>query len=844
MKNWTTMLASATVAAALAMAGCSGDDGPAGPAGPQGPTGPQGPEGPAGAPGQPGVVPDNGVGTFSGEITGVEIDTSASAIVTVTFEVNDANGLPASGLTDFEFTIAKLIADGEYPVWQSYINRSVAADGVRVLRAAGERATAVTASQVVETPPGSGVYVYSFGTDLDAVQDFIYYGNTAPAPPVPGGDIGVGSSGVLDSAAAAEVLTTLDLTYVPNAVHRIGIASRNPGVRYNAVVDFVPATLPDLLPTRTNQVVTNESCGACHGNSTDRSALVFPNFHGNTRYDAELCVTCHNPGTFDADASTDEAWASINFAVMIHKLHAAAQRPEVIGEYTVDGRDYSGLAYPQSVSNCLTCHDNNRMPKPEGRSDADMLAFQNRVSAEACGTCHEIDFVEAGFNHAFGDAAPSTCLTCHGPDADVLPVRRAHISVASTPNNPQIPAGGYDFQYSIAEVTLDEDRVPTIRFAINARSATATEYAPLVFDNLPMGVTLGNVRFYAAWSSPHPMPLNAMDGPAIAAPQDYNNLFAGASREYFDFADATGRFAWDQPAALGTLLPTTMPPFAGLLGDVVGPDANGYYTLELPFAFPADSNLRAVSIEGRPTSAAGNAQPPSVIARIGTPRRSVVDIDSCNTCHERIVFHGGGRMDGVDHCVTCHNPEMTNSNLFEGIIPAGAFASMSARQVYEGRFFSQLSNNLKDMLHGIHAGKPVGGAPIRSVPYNFIRRDALGVGGGQGPHPFEFAGFPAQLGDCQVCHIAPAAGQRPNYALPITAGALWTVTDAEPALTATSPHMPERAERMAPESASCYGCHNTPQAKAHFEQNTSFASGAESCAICHGPGRIAPAHVD
>jgi hypothetical protein len=47
---------------------------------------------------------------------------------------------------------------------------------------------------------------------------------------------------------------------------------------------------------------------------------------------------------------------------------------------------------------------------------------------------------------------------------------------------------------------------------------------------------------------------------------------------------------------------------------------------------------------------------------------------------------------------------------------------------------------------------------------------------------------------------------------------------------------------MAPISAACYGCHNTPAAKAHFDNNTS--TGGEACVICHGPGRIAPAHVN
>jgi OmcA/MtrC family decaheme c-type cytochrome len=835
MKNWTRLLASATLAAALVLAGCSGDDGkdgapgPAGPPGPTGPTGPTGPEGPPGT----GVEPGDVMGPFSGEITGVQIDAAASAFVTVTFEVKDANGLPASGLTNFEFTVAKLIEDGEYPVWQSYINRSVAADGVRVLRAAGERATATTLSKAVETPPASGVYVYTFGTDLVAVEDFIYYGNTNPAPPVPGDSVGVGSSGVLDSPAADAILPTLDLAYDPGAVHRIAIASRNTGVRYNAVVDFVPATLPTLRTTRTNQVVTAESCGACHGNSADRAALVFPNFHGNTRYDIELCVTCHNPGTFDADASTDDAWASINFAVMIHKLHAASSLPAVIGEYTVDGRDYSGLAYPQSVSNCLTCHDNNRVPKPEGRLEADKVAFQVRPSADACGTCHEIDFVDGGFNHAFGNAAPSTCLTCHGPDANIAPLANYHISIASTPNNPQMPAGAVQFAYEIASVTLNEALEPTVRFRILGDGQA------LDFGNLPAGVSLNNARMYAAWSAPHAAPTNPLNGPAIAAPQDFNNLGNTLNgRTYFNLEVSTGLSAWDQPRALGNISTFTLE----------GPDGEGFYTtapgiIATPFAFPAGAVLQAISIEGNPSSSAGVGQTPAVIAHIGAERRKVVDIDNCNACHERIVFHGGGRVDGVNHCVTCHNPEMTNSNLFSGILPEGSFIgapdASQGRVVYEGLFFSQQPNNLKDMLHGIHAGKPVGGAPIRTVPFNFIRGNLWQATGGNGPHAFENAGFPARLADCQVCHL-------PNtVSLPLATGALWTVVDAEPALAATvADYAPGLATRMAPTSASCYGCHNTPEAKAHFELNTSFQSGAEACGICHGPGRIVPAHVD
>ena len=36
--------------------------------------------------------------------------------------------------------------------------------------------------------------------------------------------------------------------------------------------------------------------------------------------------------------------------------------------------------------------------------------------------------------------------------------------------------------------------------------------------------------------------------------------------------------------------------------------------------------------------------------------KDVVNIDSCNTCHGRLAFHGGGRVD-TKFCVTCHTSQ-------------------------------------------------------------------------------------------------------------------------------------------------------------------------------------------
>jgi len=59
--------------------------------------------------------------------------------------------------------------------------------------------------------------------------------------------------------------------------------------------------------------------------------------------------------------------------------------------------------------------------------------------------------------------------------------------------------------------------------------------------------------------------------------------------------------------------------------------------------------------------------------------RKVVDITSCNQCHEKLALHGGGRID-TQYCVLCHNAGTTDAN----------------------------SGNVLDfrvMIHKIHAGK-------------------------------------------------------------------------------------------------------------------------------------------
>jgi OmcA/MtrC family decaheme c-type cytochrome len=508
---------------------------------------------------------------------------------------------------------------------------------------------------------------------------------------------------------------------------------------------------------------------------------------------------------------------------MIHKMHVNGLA------YNVDGRDYTSVHYPQPVSNCLTCHDNNRMPKPAGRLAADAVAFQERPSAEACGTCHNINFTTGSFSHLFGNAPASDCLTCHGPGTTIAPLTAYHNDFYSTPNNPVVAEDFYVFEWQIASVVLNASLQPQVKFRLLA------DGVPMVLNALPTGVTgLGNLAFRLVYSMPQG---DSVSGPAIPAPIDWNNR-GGGSRLYYDLATPlVDGNSYDQPVNRSLSNAITAVGFSG-------PDAEGYYTTAFgigttPAAFPAGSLLRAIGFEGYPNTPGpalpenegANISGRTILVGIGEnapkPRRVIADIEKCDACHERLGFHSNSSRRGdVDYCATCHNPEMSSSNVFSGLLPEP--------RAFDTPVSAQLSMNLKDLVHATHAGKPVGGDPIREIPFAFIRGTVAG-GSGQGPYDFSDIGYPAKLADCETCHLPD------TYKLPVDSGALWTVVDAVPALAGNAAaYAPELAERQGPTAASCYGCHNSAAIKTHLDLNTT--STGEACSVCHGSGKIVPGH--
>lgn len=371
-------------------------------------------------------------GAYVAAIDTVTIPDAAGAggVPTIGFTVRDENGTGVTGLTDFRFSVAKLVstADGDASYWQSYINRSAtkavgdpgtAPDGTIAVQATYESAAAENL-----TDNDDGSYTYVFNADLSAV-----------------------------TVVAGEAL---DVTYVPALTHRFAIQIGGHGEPVaNPIYDFQPST--GLRPAdgiESRSIATVASCNECH----HKLAL-----HGGARIEVEYCVTCHNPGSVDPNSGN-----TIDMKVMIHKIHRGEDLPSVMagGEYAIWGyrdskHDYSDVVLPQDIRNCVKCHDAADVATPDGAN------WVNTPTMEACGSCHDnVSFtspVPAGMVLHGGSAQSdnSLCALCHSNAA--LPqfyIPDVH-AIAEE-------AAALAFQFDIVDIAdTDKGESPVVTFSVS-----------------------------------------------------------------------------------------------------------------------------------------------------------------------------------------------------------------------------------------------------------------------------------------------------------------------------------------------------------------------------------------
>ena len=617
----------------LILVGC-GSDGSTGPAGPPGAAGSPGPEGPPTlivSEVQTALVPTIDSVTFGGQPV-------------VNFNVVDQDGLPYVDLPSIRFTLSKLIPgeNGDSSAWQSYINQTETADG----NGPGTESTiqATSDSSGVLENHQDGTYTYTFLNDI------------------------------------TQITSPLAVPFEADLTHRFAMQLSGGGQPVaNAIFDVRPS---DGVTTGlfTREIVKIDTCNSCHG----KLAL-----HGGGRIETKLCVTCHNPGSIDANSTN-----TVDFKVMVHKIHRGEDLPSVVagGEYAIYGfrdtkHDYSDVVLPQDVRHCSKCHDATDPDTPDAAS------WMTNPSIEACGSCHDnVDFSQgiAG-GHAGGVMDDnSNCTVCHKEDGFAGSVASSHV----------IPTeiAAQDFAYNIIDVAnTGPGEFPAITFSVTNPNNADAAYDISTHPAFTTGGGVSRLAIDLAWDTKDIN--NTGSGSGVASAVSINALTASV---------ANGDGTFTATSAVAIPLTAVGSGAVGIEGHPAADvDGDGTFTDRLPV-------LSVVDYFG-------------ITDATAVPRREVVDNAKCNNCHNQVSLHGSNRNGEVQLCVMCHNPNNTDINR-RPTDPAMA-----------GDGKVEESVDFKTMIHSIHA------ADMRE-------NDFFVFGFGNTEHDFSHVLFPGILNNCETCH--------------------------------------------------------------------------------------------
>ncbi|MBI3764765.1 MAG: OmcA/MtrC family decaheme c-type cytochrome, partial [Chloroflexi bacterium] len=362
--------------AALILAACAGATGPAGPSGAPGAVGPPGSAGEAGPPGQSAVIlPGPGLQV---KITGVEFPSDGKPVVSLTITDDAGTPLKREVLEGARFFIAQIVVDKATGATK-YQNLLVHEVQGKPYILDGETKQPALAKATQPFADNGGAWA---SADIGYTYTFT---NTLTSEVDPALTTAVGVSAWKDSRATVA----------------------------NDVYTFVPS---GGAPTVTREVVTTAACQTCH------NPLMA---HGGTRRDTRLCVLCHTDQNTDVSSGN-----SVEFKVMIHRIHSGSQLPSVAAgtTYYIGTSDFSKGTWPQDTRNCTTCHSGG--PQSDN--------YKTAPNAAACTSCHDNVNLVTGDNHPGGRQSSDTaCSACHVPDgaefdasvtgAHVIPINSTNI---------------------------------------------------------------------------------------------------------------------------------------------------------------------------------------------------------------------------------------------------------------------------------------------------------------------------------------------------------------------------------------------------------------------------------
>jgi OmcA/MtrC family decaheme c-type cytochrome len=449
---------------------------------------------------------------------------------------------------------------------------------------------------------------------------------TSPNPGVTAVQAGTDSGGTFTDLETGHFKytfkTTLPTYYDVSKTCTLGLyATRNLadqiGKTYYANVeqDFRP---DGAKVTETWDKISQAACNNCHN---PLSA------HGGSRQDVKLCVICHQEQTTDPDTGN-----TVDMKVMAHKIHMGEHLPSVAAgkPYQIIGNansmhDFSDVALPMDIRNCVRCHEGTvAANKPSQAS-----AWMTNPSRSACGSCHDdINWV-TGANHPAGaQKDDSACANCHVADSGKefdASVKGAHVI-------PQQSKQLLGLKASIVSASnFAPGQKPTVVFRVTNNDGTAVDATKLATFGPKLG---GNSASYSKYFSE-----------------------SGVGKTGFDATTGNTTYAFT---------------------NAIPADATGTWTVSADFR----RNVTLKRADGKADIALQEStlNPIKYVAVTGTltPRRSSVALANCNNCHETLRLHGEQRQN-TEECVICHNP--TEGDQARRPASAGATESVSFQRL-------------------------------------------------------------------------------------------------------------------------------------------------------------------
>jgi len=513
----------------------------------------------------------------------------------------------------------------------------------------------------------------------------------------------------------------------------------------------------------------------------------------------------------------------MDMKVMIHKIHSSFTLPSVNGTRTrrdapkcdIAGTrygvwtnfsgfvDYSCLPYPDlhDLRNCQTCHEESDANTPQASN------WRSTINSTTCGACHDNVNFATGANHATGIAATDdTCATCHGPNT-TFGLRPEDVHRV-----PSLEAAA-KFKFEVVSIT---NTAPGEFPVVTVRVVDPTN------NNTPYDLSVPNGPFGNALTGQTPS-LTVRLGYRTT---DITNQGAAAASlattqqgQPINVAIVSGGVL--QPGttrnadlSFTRTFTTAMPAVASGSGiaEIEGRgviDFNGDGTIS-----SGSPNVRGSIEERIPIQSAGF--PFRITDATVVPRRSVVDIQRCNDCHNPLDgFHGNSRTGNSEQCSVCHNSLMVYQD------------QQNRPDRPEG------SLDLKYFTHALHAG--------------VYQASNWGFDSG--------SEYPGRLNNCEGCH-------KPNTYYPVDSDQVLGSSFLRGALGGNV-YTDDTA--VTPNATVCGGCHikdmvglvngtSTDPVAAHMVVNgasfsaTRNADGTligpkETCAVCHGPGRSSDVKV-